>query len=138
MKKFRLVIYTPFGQYMDRPVDYIQVSSEDYTLGILPGHAPLVSTLIISPVIIKNDGNKNVYSIGGGIIRVENDTVSMIVESIESADEIDIERAKQSKQRAEERLKELTNGKPIDEKRARLSLARAINRIKLIEFNNKN
>ncbi len=122
---------------MDANVDFVQVSSEDYTLGILPGHFPLVSTLIISQIIIKNGESKKPYSIGGGIIKVENDVVTMLVDSIESADEIDIERAKQSKERAEQRLKDLTNGQAIDEKRARLSLARAINRIKLIEFNNK-
>lgn len=137
MKKFRLVIYTPFGKYMDTEVDFVQVSSEDYTLGILPGHSPLVSTLIISQIIVKNNDVRKPYSIGGGIVKVENDVVTLLVDSIESADEIDIERAKASKERAEKRLKDLTNGNPIDEKRARLSLARAINRIKLLEINNK-
>lgn len=137
MKTFQLIIYTPFGKYMDKQVEFVQVTSEDYTLGILPGHSPLISTLIISQIVIKDGENKRFYSIGGGVVKVENDIVTLLVDSIESADEIDIERAKAAKERAEKRLMEISENASIDKKRARLALARAMNRIKLIESNNR-
>lgn len=137
-KTFQLSVLTPFGKYFDAPVEYIQVSSEDYTLGILPGHSPLVSTLKISTMYIKMFDKKIPFSIGGGIINVEKDKVVVLVNSIERFDEIDFTRAKEAKERAEERLKKLADGEAIDEPRAREALARALNRIKLLDDANKN
>lgn len=136
-KTFQLLILTPFGKYLDAPVDYIQVSSEDYTLGILPGHSPLISTLKISTMFIKMFDKKIPFAIGGGIINVEKDKVVVLVNSIERYDEIDFTRAHEAKTRAEERLKKLADGEPIDEARAREALARALNRIKLIDASEK-
>lgn len=138
MKTFTLSILTPFGKYLESQAEYLQVTSEDYTLGILPGHSPLISTLVISNIIIKRNGEKVPYSIGGGIIKVEKDHVTLLVDSIERFDEIDFDRANDAKNRAEERLKKLTGGESIDEARAKASLKRALNRLKLINYGNKN
>ena len=132
-KTFQLSVLTPFGKYLDAPVEYIQVSSEDYTLGILPGHSPLISTLKISTMYIQMFDKKIPFAIGGGILNVEKDKVTVLINSIERYDEIDFERAKRAKERAEDRLNKLADGEAIDESRARDALARALNRIKLID-----
>ena len=136
MKTFQLTILTPYGLYLDAQANYVQVTSEDYTLGILPGHSPLISTLVISTMYIKFDNEKIPYAIGGGIIRVEKDKVTLLLDSVERYDEIDYNRALSAKERAEKRLKEKEEDSSIDEHRAEYALARALNRIKVITSKN--
>ena len=119
---------TPYGLYFQNDqVEYLEVRSDFSVLGILPNHAPLVSTLIISPMVIKINGEKNVYAITGGVIHVKKDEVVVLVNAIESVDEIDLERAIAAKERAEARLHEKSD--TINTVRAEASLARALNRI---------
>ena len=132
MKTFKLDILTPYGKYFSRQVNYLEVRSDLSVLGIYPDHAPLISTLTISSMKIKFDDSTFEYAIGGGVIFVKKDNeVVLLLDSVERADEIDLERAKQSKERAEKRLN--YNEEGVDIKRAKISLARALNRIRLLE-----
>ncbi len=101
MKTFLLEIYTPYGKYFDRYVEEIVVTTEEYTLGILPNHSPLVAKVKTSKLEIVQNGEKKCYAIGEGILNVKKDGVTLLLESIESKEEIDIERAKLAKSRAE-------------------------------------
>lgn len=130
MKTFLLEIYTPYGKYFDRYVNELVVQTEEYVLGILPNHSPLVAKVKTSKMEIIQNGEKTCYAIGEGLLNVTKDGVTLLVESIESKEEIDIERAKQAKSRAEERLKEPLN---IDIERATKALIRANNRISIYE-----
>lgn len=130
MKQFLLDIYTPYGHYLSDRVEYLRVSSEDYTIGILPDHAPLISTVIVCQIEIIKNGNKDIYATSGGIIKVEYNEVVLLLNSIESPDEIDLSRAEAAKQRAENRLLN-ENLEPIMVTRSKLALERAINRIKV-------
>ena len=130
MKTFLLEIYTPYGKYFDKYVNELVVQTEEYVLGILPNHTPLVAKVKTSKMEIVQNGEKKCYAIGEGLLNVKKDSVTLLVESIESKQEIDIERAKQAKSRAEERLKEPLN---IDVERALKALARANNRISIYE-----
>ena len=130
MKTFLLEIYTPYGKYFDRYVNELVVQTEEYVLGILPNHSPLVAKVKTSKMEIIQNGEKTCYAIGEGLLNVTKDGVTLLVESIESKDEIDIERAKQAKSRAEERLKEPLNN---DIERATKALIRANNRISIYE-----
>ena len=130
MKTFLLEIYTPYGKYFDRYVNELVVQTEEYVLGILPNHSPLVAKVKTSKMEIIQNGEKTCYAIGEGLLNVTKDGVTLLVESIESKDQIDIERAKQAKSRAEERLKEPLN---IDIERATKALIRANNRISIYE-----
>lgn len=130
-KTFRLVILTPYGRYFDGQVEFLEVHSEDYNLGILPGHTPLISTLIVSKMVIKMNGKSFNYAIGGGAINIEKDLVTLILNSVEREDEIDVDRAEQAKTRAEQRLKDANKENEIDTNRAKLAYARAINRLKI-------
>ena len=130
MKTFLLEIYTPYGKYFDRYVDELVIQTDEYVLGILPNHAPLIAKVKTSKMEIVQNGERKCYANGEGLINVTKEKVVVIVESIESKDEIDIDRAKDAKRRAEERLKEPLN---IDIERATRALIRANNRISVYE-----
>jgi len=130
MSTFFLEIYTPFGKYFDHPVDELIVQSEDFSLGILPHHAPLVAKIKVSKMTIIKDGERKEYAVGEGLINVTKDGTTLLLSSIESKDEIDIERAKQAKKRAEMRIANPLN---VDIERATKALNRANNRISLFE-----
>ena len=130
MSTFLLEIFTPFGKYYDRYVDELVIQTDDYVLGILPNHTPLVSKVKISKMYIIQNGNKKCYAIGEGLLNISKDGVTLLLESIESKDDIDIDRARDAKKRAEERLTRLVN---IDVERAQRALNRANNRIRVYE-----
>ena len=130
MKTFLLEIYTPYGKYLDRYVNELVIQTEEYVLGILPNHTPLVAKVKTSKMEIVQNGEKKCYAIAEGLLNVKKDSVTLLVESIESKEEIDIERARQAKSRAEERLKQPLN---IDVERATKALIRANNRISIYE-----
>ena len=126
MSKLNLEILTPYGKYYAGEVDWIQVRSEDFLMEILPNHAPLVSSLVISKMTIKNGNEEALYAIGGGVIRVEKGKTTLLLNSIEGKDDIDINRANDAKLRAEKRLE---NKDEVDVTRAKSALERALNRI---------
>lgn len=133
MKTFFIDIYTPFGHYLKTNATFLEVQSEDYLLGIMAGHAPLVSTLVISKMVIEINSIRYLYAIGGGIINISENGVILLLDSIERSDEINLQRAIDAKTRAEKRLNN-ADDKTIDKNRAKLALTRAINRIRLIQI----
>ena len=126
MKQLNLEILTPYGKYFAGEVDWIQIRSEDFLMQILPNHAPLVSSVVISKMTIKKGSHEDLYAIGGGVIRVEKGKTTLLLNSIEGKDDIDIARANDAKTRAEKRLE---NKDEIDVTRAKSALERALNRI---------
>ena len=126
MKQLNLEILTPYGKYYAGQVDWIQVRSEDFLMEILPNHAPLVSSLVVSKMIIKNHNEETMYAIGGGVIRVDKEKTTLLLNSIEGKNDIDIDRANDAKTRAEKRLE---NKDEVDVARAKSALERALNRI---------
>jgi len=97
-------------------------------LGILPNHMPLVSPLKTAPVRIKTEGDKEVkMAVSGGFMEVRGDKVTILAESAELPGDIDVERAKAAKSRAEKRLAE--KYPELDFQRAERALQRAITRL---------
>jgi F-type H+-transporting ATPase subunit epsilon len=97
-------------------------------LGIMANHMPMVTPLKIAPVQIKVEGDKVVrMAVSGGFMEVRGDKVTILAETAEVPDDIDVERAKASKDRAEKRLSEKYS--ELDTQRAERSLQRAIARL---------
>ena len=128
MKSLQLLIYTPEGKKFDDEVDFVQVHTSDSYLGILPEHAPLISDVIISKLLVRKNGVDEAFAVGEGVLNVKHNEVKLVVSSLESASEIDVDRALAAKQRAEERLSRV-DSKDVDIARAKAALARALNRI---------
>ncbi len=97
---------------------------------ILPEHTAFISELTIGEIKIELPEMTQYYAVSGGFLEVLNDKVLLLLEAAEPAEEIDVDRAEQAKQRAEERLQE--DMRPnVNVKRAEAALARAINRLKV-------
>ncbi|MGO2082359.1 F0F1 ATP synthase subunit epsilon [Vagococcus sp.] len=135
MSSFVVNIVTPDGIIFDHHAKFLVANTVAGSLGILPNHAPLISPLQIDAVRIDLDEEDNKNSewvaVNGGIIEIRDNVVSIIANSAETEENIDVSRAKYAKQRAEEKI-ELARQKQdetIDMDRAEIALHRAINRL---------
>lgn len=127
MKTFHLDILTPFKKYLSQDITFMHVRNEDSVLGILPNHAPIITTVEICELILKVEDRETKYAISGGVLSLKDNKATLLVDAIERFDEIDIDRAKSSRARALERLKNKET--EIDVARAKASLARALVRL---------
>ncbi len=126
-KKLQLKIITPQEILIDEPVDEVYSKSTTGGFGILPGHAPYMTDLDIGVTEYRKEGQKNFISTIGGIIQVKDDIITVLSDTAEPGDRIDVARARAARERAEARLKAGTSDINID--RAQMALARALARI---------
>lgn len=127
MKTLTVSVVTPDGPVMEDSFEMVSCKAEFGELGILPGHIPLVAPLSISAVRLKRGNDMERIAVSGGFLEVRPDKVTILAQSAETPTEIDVERAKESKTRAEQRLQSKQND--IDFQRAELALKRAMNRL---------
>jgi F-type H+-transporting ATPase subunit epsilon len=92
-------------------VDIVIAPGEAGEMGILPNHAPLLTTLKIGIVRVRSQNVEQDFTIGGGFMEVQPQIVTILADSAENVQEIDVTRAQAAKQRVEEMLKE---GPPPD------------------------
>lgn len=131
MNNFEAQILTPEGSLFDDQVTGVQVPGTLGSFEVKTLHAGIISTLEIGRIVVrKADGDELVFAVSGGFVEVHDNKLTLLAEAAELVDEIDVERAKESKERAKERL-EADDDKSIDKERARKALERAENRIKL-------
>lgn len=125
--KMRLQIITPMRTILDEEVESVILGTTEGQMGVFYDHEPVVALLGYDKVIYTQDGVKKRATALGGFVEVTMDKVVILTDASEFAEQIDIERAKQAKERAEKRLKDST----MDQKRAEIALKRAIARINL-------
>ena len=131
MATFRLEIVTIEGKVFDEEVNMVVAPGVEGVMGILPHHAPLLTRLNFGELHIKKDGQPDqFYAVGGGVMEVQGTQVIVLADSAEHVDEIDISRAEEARQRAEERLAQASKDQ-LDFDRAEAALRRSANRIKL-------
>ncbi|MCK8816390.1 F0F1 ATP synthase subunit epsilon [Natroniella sulfidigena] len=128
MSKMKLNIVTPEEVVYDDDIEMVIVRTIDGDRGIMPRHAPLITGLDIGTIRIKANNEEHVLAATKGYMEVQPEETTILVDSAEFAKEIDVERAKAAKKRAEERLNSPKDN--INEKRAELALQRALNRLK--------
>lgn len=128
MKTFKLKIITPKGIYKETEVEILNVRTTQGQIGILPHHSPLVAGIEISQMNYIKDGIRQYFSISKGFIYVGENETKLIVDSIESKEEIDLQRALAAKDRAKKRLEQKEG---IDIARAQIALQKAIIRIQV-------
>ena len=128
---FQLVVVTPERQLLSEAVSEAQLPGADGYLGILPGHAPLISELGIGELTYKTSaGQSGLLAIIRGFVEVLPDRVSVLAELAERAEEIDLKRAQEALKRAQELIAK--GGDNIDWDRASASLQRALVRIQVV------
>jgi F-type H+-transporting ATPase subunit epsilon len=107
-EKLRLDMVTPYKQVLSQDVDEVTAPGTIGEFGILPGHTPMLTTLKIGELSYRQGAEIFHVAVNWGYVEVEEDKVTVLVETAEPADEIDLERAKAALGRAEEALKKLS------------------------------
>ncbi|WP_352404249.1 F0F1 ATP synthase subunit epsilon [Sporanaerobacter acetigenes] len=133
MANFLLEIVTPDRMFFSGEVEMVVARGVEGDFAVLKGRAPLVTPLTIGKVKIKTeDGKERIAAVSNGYIEVASEKTTIIADSAEWPEEIDIERAKKAKERAEKRLKNRQDG--LDVARAEMALKRAINRLEVADL----
>jgi F-type H+-transporting ATPase subunit epsilon len=112
-------------------VDEVIAPGVQGQLGILPHHAPLMTTLQSGELVVKKGTQEDILAISGGFLEVRPDHIIILADQAERAEEIDAARAEEARKRAEERLKQRSSG--TDEDRAEAALRRAMVRLSVVE-----
>jgi len=124
---FQLEIVTPEKKVVDTAVEEVQIPGKNGYIGILPGHAPLITELSVGEIIYRESSTEQRLAVAWGFAEVLPNKVTVLAETAEKPSEIDVERARKAKERAEQRL---TSGDTsVDVNRALDALHRAQARI---------
>jgi F-type H+-transporting ATPase subunit epsilon len=126
--ELRLDIVTPDRLVAHDAVSAVTIPGKNGYLGILPGHAPLLTELVPGELVYMRDGIKHLVVVNWGFAEVLPSRVIVLVQSAERAEEIDVERAERAKKRAEERLKRFSDPQ-VDLARAQQAFRRAVARL---------
>jgi F-type H+-transporting ATPase subunit epsilon len=131
MPGFQLEIVTPERRVYSGQVERLQAPGSEGSFGVLVRHAPFLTSLKVGQLAFAEEGGPLIkVAISGGFAEVRGDRVAVLAETAELAQEIDVARAQAARDRAQERLSRRRE-ETIDEARARVALARALNRLKV-------
>ena len=128
-KSLHLDIVSPKRNVFSGEVESIIAPGTEGYFQLLTGHTPFISTLQIGEIRIRKNGRNEYYATSGGFAEVHLNRVSILAETAEAGQKIDLERATAAKRRAEKLLE--SHEKWVDVDRARLALFRALNRIRV-------
>ncbi len=126
----RLRIITPESiVFEDDDVVHVQLPADNGELGILARHAPMVCSLAVGRIRVDLPGEALELATSGGYVHVVADDVTVLAETAEPAEQIDVERARRAAERAEQQLERTAERVEIGA--AEAALRRAINRLKV-------
>lgn len=128
---FKLTVYTPEGPVVEVVATHVLAPGKDGYLGILANHAPLVTSLDVGVVSYTDaeTGNEEILAIANGFLEVSKNQISILADSAELCDEIDLDRCQDALKRAEDRVG-ITDGS-VDLYRAQQAMKRAFTRIQV-------
>ncbi|MGZ4731630.1 MAG: F0F1 ATP synthase subunit epsilon [Terriglobales bacterium] len=126
---FELEIVTPERLLVRKRVQEMQIPGRDGYLGILPGHAPLITELGIGEISYRENGESHYLAVAWGFAEVLPERVSVLAETAERAEEINVKRAEEARKRARQRLN--SADPKVDFARAQRALTRAATRLEV-------
>jgi len=127
---FHLTVLTPEKAVLEMEAWSIVAPGSAGYLGVLRNHAPLITTLVPGKLTVKDLQQKpQVFAIGGGFLEVSRNHVTILADTLENPDEIDLADAMESKDYAEKRLKAAEN--PAEREEYQALLDRSLNRIRV-------
>src|SRR5512146_2931231 len=126
---FEFEIVTPEKLVVRDVAEEIQIPARNGFIGVLPGHAPLITELAVGEITYRNAGTTTVLSVAWGFAEVLPTKVTILAEAAEKPEEIDVARAQEAKKRAEGRLQ--GGRSDIDYARALNALRRAETRLEV-------
>jgi F-type H+-transporting ATPase subunit epsilon len=128
---FQLEIVTPEKKVVDTAAEEVQIPGKNGYLGVLPGHAPLITELAVGEITFRSGAAEQKLAVAWGFAEVLPNKVTILAESAERPAEIDVERARKAKERAEQRL---ASGDPnVDVERSLNALQKAETRLEVAE-----
>jgi F-type H+-transporting ATPase subunit epsilon len=131
-ESIELVVVTPERQLLRQTVVEVTLPGADGQLGVLPGHAPLITELGIGAMNYRGKvGEPGTLAIISGFTEVLGDRVTVLAETAERPEEIDVARAEEAKKRAEQRLAAAASDPSVDWDRAAVALQRSLIRIQV-------
>jgi len=131
-KHLKLEFVTPAQAIAHEEVDEVELPGEEGYFGVLPGHAPLLAALSTGIMWYRKGTEKHYAFVDGGFAEVLPTRVSILAQTAERAEDIDLARAEAAKLRAEELLTtKMTSTVDFDAERARIAMLRAIARIQV-------
>lgn len=133
-KSFLLKILCPDREFLNKKVEMVILRTVDGDMGVLAGHIPTVTILSYGQLRFIEDSQESVVLIMGGFVDIKKDCVTILTDSANWPEEIDVNRAMLAKERAERRLQNETN---IDVQRAELALKRSIMRLDFSSLHKK-
>ncbi|MCT3063707.1 F0F1 ATP synthase subunit epsilon [Lactiplantibacillus pentosus] len=132
-KSLTVSIVTPDGQVYENKTPMLIVRTIDGELGILPNHIPVIASLAIDEVRIKqpeSDQEDDEIAVNGGFVEFSNNTATIVADSAERQNDIDVARAENARKRAETAIKAAQQKHDDAElARAQVALRRAMNRL---------
>lgn len=131
----QLEIVTPEKMVVKEAVEEIQIPGQNGYLGILPGHAPLITELAVGEITYRSASATHHLAVAWGFAEVLPDKVTILAETCETPEEIDVKRAQEAKAQAEELLK--TGKTEEDFTRAEGKLQRAETRLQVAGEENR-
>lgn len=131
-QQFKLRIITPERVFYEGDAEMIVFQSVEGELGVLAGHIPLTTVIDSTVFYLKDtmDQPQKMAAVHEGFVQILPDQVTVLTEAAEWPEEIDEDRAKAAKERAEKRLEQEGN-KDLDMRRARLALMRSLTRLEV-------
>lgn len=135
MDKLKFEIVTAESVIYSDDVDIVVAPGIQGQMGILPSHAPLLTTLQPGELVVRKDGEETAIFVSGGFLEIMQDRVTVLADTAERAEEIDIARAEEAKVRAEERVRE--HVPEMDLARVEAALRRSLMRLKIAERRRK-
>ena len=122
----QLEVVTPERLVVNDTAEYIEIPGKTGYLGVLPGHAPLITELAVGEITYRNGNQSKRLAVAWGFAEVLPDKVTILAETAEKAEDIDTARAEAAKKKAEA---ELQKAGPEGNKEAQDALARATARL---------
>tara|TARA_B100000073_G_scaffold133265_1_gene109208 strand:- start:1058 stop:1459 length:402 start_codon:yes stop_codon:yes gene_type:complete len=129
MNTYNIEIVTPIRELKIDNVVYLRCPGLDGSFGVMKNHREGIFALSVGEIKVTQNGKDEYFSTGGGFAEVIDDSIKLLVESLERSSEIDLDRANRSLERAEKRKAEKESG--LNVARLEASLARALNRLKI-------
>ena len=133
--KLKFEIITAERVVYSDDVDVVIAPGVEGELAVLPHHAPLMTMLQAGELRVKKDGEETSMFVSGGFLEVRQDKVVVLADTAERAEEIDIARAEEAKQRAEQRLE--LRPADLDHARVEAALRRSMMRLKVAQRRRK-
>ena len=129
MGSYNVDIVTPIREIKLEDISYLRCPGLDGSFGVMKNHREGIFALSVGEVKVTQNGRDEYFATSGGFAEIINDSVKLLVESLEKSNEIDADRASKSLERAQER--KIEQDSELNETRIEASLARALNRLRI-------